>query len=174
MAQKDLSAGQRLTAGLLDGAYPKGVVYSANRDLPRAIPGAIAIMMRLDGMVLEAGRQYLCLLHQLKPTITGGSGTGVDRFIFSLRYNPSGAVIATSPEVGRVECSLQPVMNTDTAPPIMGWIKPDVTTNVGSLGFYGWRVSGSGASPTLAADQGGIWMNVVDMGLAVPDQGTDF
>lgn len=171
MAQKNMAAGQRLTELLLNGAYPKGVVYQGNRDLDRAIPGTNTAFMRLDGMTLEAGRQYLMMAQQIRPSITGGSGTGVDRFIFQLRYNDSGMVLVGNGfEVGRVEASLQPVMNTDTTPPIMGWVKPGGSTGAGSLGLFGYRVSGSGASPTLKAD---IWMTVIDMGLAVTDTGTD-
>lgn len=174
MGQKALSAGSRLTESLLDGAFPKGIIYQANRDTDRAIAATNTAYMRMDGVALEAGRQYMVMAQQIHPTITGGAGTGVDRFIFSLRYNDTGVATTTNgSEIGRIEWSLQPVMNTDTAPPIIGWIKPGAAVTLGSIALCGWRTSGSGASPTLKADAGGIWINVIDMGTVVFDMGTD-
>lgn len=163
MAQKDLLAGSRLTATLLDGAYPQGVIAQGNRTSAKATISTESGYLRVDSVALESGRTYMIVAQNLRVTQT----VGTDHFKFNLRYDGTGASATTSStEIGRDELTTS---TSDSIGPVMGWVNPG-SDATGSFLLSLVRTSGTGTA-TVNADTGGVWLTVIDLGVAVTNTG---
>lgn len=173
MAQRDLNAGNRVTAARLSGAFPAGIVGYANRTSNKSFT-TVTGYLRLDSIPLVSGRAYLVMAQNLRLdiSVTGGA---TDHIKFAITYDLTGAAAGTgSTELGRSEGSW-PTSGTgvdDSLPPILGWLFPSSDVASASFLITVIRTAGSGTY-AVQADSPGINLIVADMGLAVADTGTD-
>lgn len=169
MAGKGLAAGTRLTAAALDGAYAQGVVAQGNRTTAKAVTGSEVGVLRLDGLVLKSGNTYLFAAHGLRIT---GSGTPANaHFACRIRYNGTATAGTGDNEIGRCEWTENSALAYDSAPVVLGWVNPAVDTTSGSCLLTVVQSSGTATSPQLNNDSGGMWLSVIDLGVAVPNTG---
>lgn len=169
MAQKGLPAGTRLTAAALDGAYAQGVVAQGNRTTVKTVTGSEAGVLRLDALALKNGNTYLFLAHNLRIVGTGTPSNA--HFACRLRYSAAGAAGTGDNEIGRVEWTENSALAYDSAPMVMGWVNPSADTSSASCLLTVIQASGTATTPQLNNDPGGIWLTVIDLGVAVPNTG---
>jgi hypothetical protein len=166
MALPDLAVGAELDSDLLN-ALPKGVVYQGNRTSTKSGVTTEDGVLRIDGMTLLNGRTYFVIVGNIRPALT----TQTDRAIFKLHYNSAGTAVNASPEIGRTEFINSANLNVSSLAQTTGWINPTADTSTGSVLFTIAR-SGVGTI-SLPPDTGGLWLTVIDYGIAVADTGID-
>lgn len=172
MALPDIEVGDEVTADLLN-SLPKGVVYQGNRTSTAGATsaGTELGLLRLDDMVLLSGRCYQVIANNPRPDLT----TVTDRVKFTLRYNSAGTATTSSTEIGRSEIRNQEAttgFDINNFPQPMGWINPTSDTTTGSVMLSVARATGAG-TVTVPPDTGGLWLTVIDHGMAVADTGVD-
>lgn len=168
----DLVAGTRLTAAVLRGMFPAGVIAQGNRTTNKSFT-TITGYLRLDDVELVDGRAYMIVAQNLRIDISGGAAAN-DHYKFDLRYDGTGAAATTtSAEIGRSELTTASTSTAqdDSLPPAVGWVIPTADVTASFL-LCATRTAG-GATVAVQADTGGVWLTVFDMGVAVADTGVD-
>ncbi len=163
------SPGQRLTSDLLN-SIPQGLVYQGNRSsVSSTSSGTVELsIMRIDNMVLRAGYAYFVTVGNFRATIA----TPGANFKVALKYSSAGAATTSSTEIGRAE--INPAITTQSWVPPTGWIMPASATTTASVLLSVLRTNSVAASTfTTIADTGGLWLNVIEAGIAVADTGID-
>ncbi len=170
MATSTFTALQRLTAAFMRDAYPQGVIAQGNRTSNKTFT-TITGYLRVDNVELLDGRCYMITAQNMRISVTAGAAAS-DHYNFDLRYDGTGAAATTtSTEIGRAELSSDSTTEDNSAPIVVGWVNPTADAT-GSFLLCATRTAG-GATVAVQADNGGIWLTVIDMGIAVADTGVD-
>jgi hypothetical protein len=169
MALPDIEVGDEVTADLLD-TLPAGIIYQGNRaSAAGPTVGSTELgILRIDDMVLKAGREYEFKMGNFRATFS--STTATDKFKINLRYSAAGSATIASGEIGR--CEAYGPASASNWPHATGWVIPPSDTTTASILISMIRVGGTGTLTTLA-DTGGLWLSVIDHGVAVTDTGID-
>ena len=165
MAQKDLNAGNRWTATLIDGAFPAGEIAWTKRGTNSAATSGTTELplLRLDNVIFEAGRAYRIEISELRVDLS----VTTDHFKFNLRLNTGGtATIASTPVLTRSELT----GDLDSYPPIIAFRRPS-SLETASMLLSIVRTSGTGTGTVQADDDNDIQFSVQDLGIAVSDTG---
>lgn len=169
MALPDIAVGDLWTADAVQ-SLPQGVVYQGNRSTASSTTsGTTALgILRIDNMVLKAGYAYNFVCGNIRATIA----TPGANFKLYLAYSSSGAATTASSEIGKSEQN--PPNSTWNWPRPDGWVVPGTTTSAASILLAIVRTNSAAASTFVTlADTGGLWLSVIDYGVAVSDTGVD-
>lgn len=165
MGLPTVSVGDKWTADVV-ATLPANVIYYGFRTTVSSTTSGTTELpvLRIDNMVLKAGRQYLAVCHGTRPTLT----VVTDHFKMVLKYSSTGTATTATAELARVEMTMA---STSNYPPILGWISPSVDTAVGSILMTVVRTAGTGTFVTNADTSNTPWIAIVDMGIAVTNTG---
>lgn len=173
MTYANVAAGDPIYASTINDIIRSGLnstVAQGNRPSaagPTSGTTALGIL-RLDNLNLQAGHLYEFICGNIRATI----GTPGANFKLYLAYSSAGAATTASTEIGRAEQN--PPNSTWNWPAPSGWVIPGADTTTASVLLAVVRTSsGANSTFTTLADTGGLWLTVVDHGVAAVDTGVD-
>lgn len=169
MAYANVSAGAPILASTINDLIAASLnrLVQGNRATASSTTSGTTELgiLRLDNLVLKNGYAYEFVCGNIRPTLS----VPTDHFKLLLRYSSAGAATTSSTEIGRAE---ETVASLNNWPMPTGWVLPGADTTTASVLLSVVRTSGTGTF-TTNADTGGLWLTVVNHGVAAADTGVD-